>query len=128
MEKSIIRESKFDHDNLFIKTNQLTYEGKNLFESIQPSCTVCDENGQYQILITKVQGVAGFATSGVVLKYKVKCSNCNNTYEIEEEDYELLRPIVKLNDKLNQGKIDADNFYSRVEKKLMKIDKIKSRK
>jgi len=109
-------ESRKDKNNLFIMREQLVYNGFDLIKRIPSLCIACKENDSYKVWIQEISGQGGLGSFGVETVYWCRCMHCSDGFEIILEDYSKIRPILKLNLKLQQGKISDDVHQNKIEK------------
>lgn len=99
-----------------IYTNQMYLECNNkwLLSRISPICENCSKNNYYSIYKNISAQVGIFAQIESI--YKIACPDCNEAIELDREEYYIIEPIVKLNKKLEEGKIDEYQFDRKMEK------------
>ncbi len=119
------RERRVDKDNQSIMREQLSYNGSDFFKRIPSICVDCKANKAYKIWIQKITGLGSHVTGGLEYVYWIKCTKCNDAFEMTESDYMMMKPFINLNIKLEEGKIDLDQYQIKNDKFLMKLAKKK---
>ncbi|SCY82737.1 hypothetical protein [Alkaliphilus peptidifermentans] len=92
-----------------------------LLQRINPKCENCNSNSHYIIdrSFIRLLGFVSFVKMEEI--FRIVCPNCQETIELDIEEYIGIKPFIKINKLLDTGKIDEYEYKNRLKKIEEKI-------
>lgn len=109
-----------------VQSEQMSFEDGSglILQRISPVCEKCNSNKYYYVYKSyKPESIVIPIPFKIELIYTIVCPECGEAIELAIEEFEILRPIVNVNNKLEKGKISEMECKRQVEEILKKLRK-----
>lgn len=101
---------------------RLENDGRWILPRISPICENCNNNKHYNVYKSYNTYIFGLPFKLDVI-YKIVCPECNETIELEIEEFLTIEPFIKINSKLDEGKISEKEHRYKVDTIMYKLNK-----
>lgn len=92
-----------------------------LLNRINPKCENCASDDYYNIEISYHKPLVVLPIGKLNPIYKLVCSNCRETIELDLEEFYKIRPFINLNKSYDYGKIDEKEYNYRIKELERKL-------
>jgi len=115
-------DQKIDLTNVgYIHSKQMSLSDQSwVLNRIPPICEICNKNDHFLIRKTRIRSLFSWFNTDQD-NFEIYCPNCGDIIELDFEEYLVIKPIVKLNEKLENKTITWDEFDYKLANTLTKI-------
>lgn len=100
----------------FIKKEQLEYNGVWLLKRVSPICEGCSSSQGYNIFLDTYSRFLSKKSH-----HLIACAECEDSFELDYEEYLKIKKIVKLNQAHEEGKLSDQEYNYKLDKMIKKL-------